>query len=186
MTSRERRTVVIGAGIAGLLIGVRMLVPAVAELRLAWSELRGDQVRVVEARRLASALPSLDSAYMVERDGFLPFSRRLLSGASQSEAIADLGMRVAEAAEIVGIRLGQTEELVDSVGSAPLASVGIRVQVEADLDGLVDFLAQVEADSSLVRVTGLSVTATDPHSGGGSPEVLRAEVLVRGWRRASP
>jgi len=186
LTRRELRTVGIGLALIVLALAFRVGPAVLGWVRDGWWRLREERARLAEATRLVSQLPALDSTLSAERASFEVAAHDLVGGGSQAEAIAALGLRVANAVEAAGARLDQIEPLSDSTRRGSLSAIAVRIRLEGDLDGLMSLLADLETPGSGARVTALRLTAHDPLSDPAAPEVLRAEMMIRSWWRTVP
>lgn len=181
MTRRERRVLQIGAMIIVALLLIRGA-PA------AWSW-RTQLVADVDARaelltRMRFAvgrLPDLEADAGFLRDELAALAPQLLEGGTASAAAAALSLRLNSVADRHLVRVVAEEPLRDSVGAGALQSVRLRLSIEGDARGVLETVSALAAEPPVTDVLALSVAAADPASPPGVPEVLRGELLLRGW-----
>ncbi len=181
MTRRERRVVQAGA----LCIAVLLLVRG-APAAWAWrQELAADvAVRAELLSRMRQAverLPSLEANAGQLRGQLSSLAPQLLEGETPSSAAAALSLRLNSVADRHLVRIIAEESLADSTVDGQLQSVRMRVNVEGDARGVLGTIAALASEPPVTEILALSIEAIDPASPPGVPEVLRGEVLVRGW-----
>lgn len=143
--------------------------------------MREARVRLNEARQLVAGIPASSALLLEGQSAFDREQSSLLTGDSAEEATANLGFHLAELAASSELRIDASEGLNDSARAGPLGTVGMRVVIEGDLDGLLAILQAIALDTVRLSVTSLNISAMDGTSDPNRPEVLRAELVVNGW-----
>jgi hypothetical protein len=112
-------------------------------------------------------------------------SRRLLRDTVAADAEESLIESVDARLSEHEVRVVELAPALDDQRAGSLARVSVRLTVESDLEGIVDALLGVEADSSASLV---SIRIMAPETMGTEPpvEVLRAEATIAAWYRAAP
>jgi hypothetical protein len=140
---------------------------------------------LVRARAdLADAAILRDSAAQLGQD-LVGLAPKILSGNSAADAVADLSGRLNLAASGHQAKLGRVDAAPDSAAAGRLRRVTLRATFECDVRGLVGVLQALELGKAALAVREVRITATDPSSPDGNPEVLRVELAVTGWFLAS-
>jgi len=182
VSPRDRRALLLGGAAIGLALVALRLVPWSVVLirgRVAALEARAELLERMRAD-IHSAQELEDSGAVVRR-GMVALAPALLVGGTASAASADLGARLAAAAARNRIRVSRTEPVFDSAGSGALRGVGVRVALESDTRGLLQFLDALSRESSVLVLDNLRAEVADPQVPAGQPELLRTELTVRGW-----
>ncbi|MGH7526893.1 MAG: type II secretion system protein GspM [Gemmatimonadales bacterium] len=182
MTGRDRKALMVGGAVVGLALlvlrvgpwGWRTVQETRAELQ-ARAELLG---RVQADVRLAAGLE--DSAGVI-RARMAALAPKLLAGGTAGEAAADLGSRLAAAAERHSVRVSRTDPVADSVVQDRLGQVVLRAALESDTRGLFGLLQAVGEETAVLVADDLRIAVADPHVPGDRPELLRTELTLRGW-----
>lgn len=109
---------------------------------------------------------------------------RILTGTSPAEAAADLVGRITHATDASSVKLTSAEPVPDSTVAGGLRRVAVRMGFEGDIRGVVGTLRALERDPGALQLDDLSVLSMEPTGEENRPEVLRAELTVRGWHQA--
>lgn len=187
MSPRDRRALVLGAGVAAAaFLGLRGLPWAVREARV-WRERTAARRELLLGARLEirDALALDDSVAAVEKQ-LLSMASAVLAGNRQADAAADLVGRINAVAARERVRLVRTAVLPDTACVVRLGRVTVRASFEGDARGALGLLARLEAEGSPFTVADARLTALDPASVRTAPEVLAGEIVVRGWYMARP
>ncbi|HEX5387136.1 MAG TPA: GspMb/PilO family protein [Gemmatimonadales bacterium] len=181
MNPRDRRALIWGGAIVAFAtLGLRVAPGAVRELRARRDALSAKQLLLARIHAdLQGASALVDSAPAVERR-LVALAPRLLDGPDESAATSDLTSRVTRAAGRSARIVGTAPE-PDSARVGRLRRVGLRVSVASDAPGTLAMLARLGEGGVVLSVSGVAITAVDPASGPGTPEILRSDVTVRGW-----
>jgi hypothetical protein len=180
MTARDRRAVLIGGGaIAGAWFLLRALplgVHAVGRLRAHAIE---TQATVARAREVLAAAPSVKDSLIQTLNAIVALAPKLVEGKSPAEAQASLSAFLNAAAARHGLRVTGLDPLPDSAVGV-LAGVGVHAVLEGDVREVAGFLRAIETGDPVLTVPTLSISAPDPMSRAGIPEVLRLDFEVAG------
>jgi hypothetical protein len=104
----------------------------------------------------------------------------LLFGASPSAIAADLASVLEDLADDNASKVTAMQLRADTVATAGLARVEVRITGIADVAGLAGFLHAIEADATPLVVRDLSVSQPEPTAGDAKAEALRVDMLVAG------
>lgn len=182
MTTRDRRALMIGAGvILAALVLTRLLPAAVRQWREGRESLLTERELLARAELAIADLDGLEARAAATRSALLGMAPRLLNGRTEAEAIADLNGRLALAGGRQRTRLLRTDQVADSHRVGRLREVRLRVEVESDWSGLTGFLRAVSADPAVLRLRSVAIRGPEAPVGGGGPEVLSGEVEFSGW-----
>jgi hypothetical protein len=129
---------------------------------------------------IRSAAQLVDSGTALKK-GILALAPKILAGAGESEALADLAGRLALIAERHRVRLDRTERLPDSTRAGRLRRVALRAHIESDSRGTLEMLAAVGRGPTVLALRDLRIMAIDPDSPDRVAELLRTELTVEGW-----
>lgn len=172
---------IIGASAIGLALllmrGVPWSVNAVRRLR---DRAIGDEATANRARDLVTRGPAVRDSLDYVLSDVVALAPRLVNGRSSAEAQATL-------AGLINFTAGRNALKVDGIDALPDSSSGVFAQVraravlEGDIRGLVGVLRAIETGEPILTAPSLSVTAPDPGSPKGAPEMLHIEVLVTGY-----
>jgi hypothetical protein len=121
-----------------------------------------------------------DSAAVI-RGKVLGLAPRLLSGAREADATADLALRLKRAAADNRVRVERTSALSDSSRGDGLRQVSLRASLEGDSRGTMGVLGALARSGAALTTTDLKITAANPWATGSTAEVLKIEMTVRGW-----
>ncbi|HEV8446140.1 MAG TPA: GspMb/PilO family protein [Gemmatimonadaceae bacterium] len=185
MTSRDRRTLIVGAGVIASLFAATKGAPAVAawERDRAAASLRANQLVVaasVDPRELRAARDSLGArrARLEAIDSLVP------TALGASEAVARLASTLEDLADSCSVRVSSIQLRSDSVTSNGFTEVSVRLNGVADVAGLASLLHAIAISKNPLAVRELSVTAPDPMAPSSKAEALRLDVLVSGLVRS--
>jgi hypothetical protein len=180
VTPRDRRAVLLGGGaIAGawlLLRAIPVGVHAVGRLRAHAIE---TQATVARAREVLAVTPSIKDSLSQVLNGIVALAPKLVEGKSPPEAQASLSGLLNAVAAQHGLKVMGLDPLPDSALGV-LARVGVHAVLEGDLRELAGFLRAIETGDPVLTVPTLSISAPDPMSRAGIPEVLRLDLEVAG------
>jgi hypothetical protein len=170
-----------GAVILAAVLGLRVVPWAVSKAVAGRRSLEEQATLLARARAELGALPSLrDSAAVLTR-ALVVLAPRLLDGANDMEAGADLAAQMNQAATRAPARLDRVEPLPDTATAGRLARTRVRASLETDVRGLVSLLRTLEGGDALLGIERLEVVSADPATPERRPEILRVEIVVVGW-----
>jgi hypothetical protein len=182
MTARDRRALIVGAGLVGLaLLGLKVGPWGWRTLRDTRIEL---QARAELLARMAAdvrSAPRLEDSAVVIRSRMAALAPALLTGGTAGEAMADLGSRLAAAAERHRVRLNRTDQVVDSAAADGLVRVTLRAALESDTEGLLKLLDAVGKETAVLVVDEVRIAVIDPNVPADRPELLQTELTLGGW-----
>ena len=185
MTSRDRRTLVVGvAVIACLLAAAKGLPPVVTWQRdQTLASLRAGQLLAAASIDPADLRDARDSL-AARRARFDAFGAALPVAASTSEAAARLASALEDLADSCEVRVSSIQPRSDSVSSNGLTEVSARLNGVADVAGLASLLRAIAVSKNPLVVKELSVTSSDPAAPSTKSEALRFDILVAGLARS--
>lgn len=182
MRPQDRRALLIGAGIvAGAVLALRG-VPAVwGSLANARETMSGRADLLARAEADVLQADALKDSAAVIRSKVLRLAPRLLSGAREADATADLTLRLKRAAADNRVRVERTSALPDSGQAGGLRPVSLRATLEGDSRGTLALLGALARSNVVLTTTDLRITPANPAAAASVAEVLRLEMTVRGW-----
>lgn len=169
--------------LAGALLLVRTLPPAVAILRAARAALTADRATLAQLQADLDGMDALADTTRQLQARLLALAPALLTGRSAAEAQGDLAGRLTLATDRAGVRLTSTEPVADSLRAGDVARVAVRLRLEGDARGLAATLGALARDPGALSFDALRIVALDPASGDAVAERLRVELVVRGWHQ---
>jgi hypothetical protein len=137
-------------------------------------------VELQRSRELVAEEPLAREALADRARELLAWAPRLVAGATQAEALAELSSYVSGLAAQHRVRLVRLDPSRDSV-VGPFAQLALRLEAQGDVRGMAGWLAALEEGERLLAVREISLSATEPAGPASQPEVLRAELLIEGW-----
>lgn len=183
ISSRDRRTLVIGASVIG---GVVVLARGVPAWRAWVSEAKAgaaEQVRAAaDADRLVVQAKVARDSLMVRNARYIALAPALISGNTPAQASAALASLVSGAASSAGVKLGavQLRPVVDTGARKAFVRVGVHADVVGDIGEITALLANLEHGPVRLRVRDVTVTQPDATTPSDRVEVLHADLTVEG------
>ena len=182
MTARDRRALLLGGSVMlGALVALRgapSVVRHYANLRARTAEW---VVMLERARSLLAAAPATGDSLSVAAQQIVALAPKLVAGETAGDAAANLTSELALAADRAGLRVVGLNALPDTAPGT-FVPVVLRGQIEGDIKGLAAFLRAVEGGPTLLTIKSLQVMAADALEQQATPEQLRVEVVIAGWR----
>lgn len=178
---RERRVLLFGATVIGLMVTVARGVPAwrrwnetarTSAVALTARAAHGDAV----VRGLAESLDTLETR--TARLGALKSA--LLAGETSADAGSNLAVMVAEAARRAAVRLDAVEVRIDTTKARTLPRISVEVQATADITGLAAFLRDLEDGPDLLAVRRVAVRPQNPEGQPNEVETLSVRLTIEG------
>jgi hypothetical protein len=181
MTSRDRRTLVVGLSVIVVLFAVAKGAPA----GIAWQ--RDQAVASLHAAHLLGVASIDPTELRLARDSLAARRARLAAidsvlpvARTASEAVAHLASALQDLADSCAVRVSSIQLRADSVTSNSLTEVSARLNGVADVAGLAALLHAIAASENPLVAKEMSVTAPDPSAPSTRAEVLRFDILVAG------
>jgi hypothetical protein len=184
MTNRDRRTLILGAGVVGCLYTFAKGFPAIAAWQRdrATASARASQLlssAAVDPVELRAARDSLAA----RRGRLAAIDSALPAAATAAEAVARLASTLEDLADSCSVRVSAIQLRPDSAASNGITEVTARLNGVADVTGLASLLRAIAAAENPLVVRELSVTAPEPTAPPSKAEALRFDVLVAGLAR---
>jgi hypothetical protein len=179
LSRRDRRTLAGGLCAMALLLTIARGLPALCSWeadRTAEAHSAGQQL--VSLRSGLSILSVLRDTLRARRARVVALDSTLLFGASPSAIAADLALALENLADDNALKVTAMQLRSDTVVTAGLARVEVRITGITDVTGLAGFVRAVEAGAIPLVVRDLSVSQPEPAASDAKPEALRVEVLV--------
>lgn len=183
LTPRDRRVLLIGAGVIGVLVVLARGVPAWR----AWvSESRASAAEQMRAAATADGIIGMSRVLrdtLAERDArYVALAPALVAGATPAEASATLASFVSGAASGAGVKLGsvQLRPVADTGSRRAFFRIGVHLDVVGDIRGLTSLIAALERGPTRLRIRDLTIVQPDPSSPSDRVEALRLELTVEG------
>lgn len=183
LSARDRRTLLIGAGVIASLVAITRGVPAwrawVSQARAGAEE----QVRAAaEADALVAQAHAARDSLAARNARYVALAPALVAGTTAAEASAALASLVSNAASSAGVKLGavQLRPAADTGVRRAFVRVGVHADVVGDIAGITTLLTTLEQGPTRLRVREITVTQPDAGSPGDRVEALHAELTVEG------
>ena len=176
---RERRTLLVGLTIIGLLVGVRAT-PAITRRYREMLEADRAIIREAdEAEAAVRALPRLRDSLATRRQRLTELDSAALDGHSRNENEVQLAAMLSDAAELAHAQVGAVQLVApaDSSARREFSPVALRASVQGTLQSIVTLLSLLEQGPTLAAVRELSIAASDGQTTGGSAGI-RAEIRL--------
>ena len=183
ISSRDRRTLLVGGGIIASLVVLSKGVPA-------WRDwVATSRAGALEQTRAASDADALVSHGKALRDTlaarnarYVALAPALVAGNTPAEAAATLASLVSSAASVAGVKLGavQLRPPADTGARRAFVRIGVHADVVGDIQGITTLLASLERGPARLRVRDITVTQPDAAAPGDRVEALRADLTVEG------
>lgn len=187
MTPRDRRALRWGIGVVlGAVLLARGVPATWRALHRQQEELEAQRGLLARAETALADLDGLERRASATRAALVALAPRLLTGATEAEAVADLTGRIALAAGRQRTRVVRTDQVGDSAREGRLRRVTVRVQVESDWSGLAGFVQGVLADPAALPIRAVTIRGSEVPAAGAITEVLSGEVEVSGWYLTEP
>ena len=187
LTTRDRRTLVLGITIIAAIVVSARVVPAWRRWQV--NEQRAADVAALGLARSRAELVGQRAAHdsLAARTSRLDSLRAAwLDGDTPAAAGAALAGEVSSAGERARVTIGALDIRVDSVGGAVFVPVRVQATATGDIQGIVNFLADIEGDRVNLSIRALSINAADAAAPTNTAELLRADLTIEGpWRRES-
>lgn len=190
LSSRDRRTLVVGAGVVISLVALARGVPAWrrwdADARDSAAELTRELDR---AEGSVANRRAVERAFRERATRYVALAPAVVPGPTPAAQGAALAAMVSGAAEGAGLKLGAVQisaDLAQGANRGPRAPapsfsrLRVRADATGDVKGVTDFLAALERGPALLRVRELAVTQPEPGAPAERAEALRVEVVVEG------
>jgi hypothetical protein len=179
LSHRDRRTLAIGLTTVSLLVLFARGMPALRAWesgRLSAAMSTVHQLALVRGgqRDLAALRDSLAS----RQHRFAVLDSSLLNGESPSGVAASLASMVEDLADDNALKINTLQLRADSLPTAGLARVEVRLAGVTDVAGLAGFLRAVETGAAPLVVRGLSVAQPEPAASQSKAEMLRVEFVI--------
>lgn len=182
MKSRDRRALVVGAVIIALALGAFRVLPwAMRKGTAAHDELALESASLARMQRDIADAPAIEATAVTLRGQLAELSPRIVDGGTPAESAATLTAHVAHLATEHDVRIERSDLLPDSTRVGRLSKVALQLAFEGDTRGVALFVRGLEVGTLALIVTDLRISALDAVSAPTAPEVLRAELIVRGW-----
>jgi hypothetical protein len=185
LSSRDRRVLIAGATVIGLLLIVGRALPAWRR----WQE--GARAKADSAAGSLAGEEAVLHAERAIRDSLASRRHRLdllapawMEGDSPTAGGAALAALVSSAATRADLTIGTINIIADSIRGETFVPVRVRATAIGDIHGIAALLTTIDRGPARLVVRALSIQSTDPAAATDRPELLHAELLVEGaWRR---
>jgi hypothetical protein len=181
LSQRDRRTLAAGAIIVSLLFLFARGLPALKRWELDQVSKASAAANGLSLLRVARAsFTTLRDTVAARRKRVAALDSTLLSGASTSELAAALASRLGEIADDNAVKVTALQLRPDTIVSAGLARVEVRLTGITDVAGLAGLIRAVEGQETPLVVKDLTVSQPEPAGSDSKPEALRIDVLIAG------
>jgi hypothetical protein len=187
MSERDRRTLLIGAGLIVALLALFRGVPAwrgrYERERTAATRL---SLRAAEAEAAVRGSASRGDSLDARRRRFVALAPAILDGRTPAAAGGTLAALVSGAAAKAGMQLNSVQVRPDSAGPGTFTRVAVRVDATGDVRGVARMLSLLERGPEMLAVREISVTGAQPGAPDAQPEALHLELSVEGLALSRP
>jgi hypothetical protein len=141
-----------------------------------------DRVALLERSRaeLAQGVQLQDSANALQAR-LIAEAPRLIAGGADAEASDAMAGLLSLAVSRGNGKLSRSEPVADSATRGLLHGVTLLVGFDTDAAGLLSVLRNLAEGRTTLTIESLTVMVADPSALPSSAELLRVEVVVRGW-----
>jgi hypothetical protein len=179
LSRRDRRTLGVGVCAMASLLTIARGLPALRS----WeggrtAEAQSAVQQLASLRSGLSILSILRDTLRARRARVLALDSSLLFGATPSAIAADLASALENLADDNALKVTAMQLRSDTVVTAGLARVEVRITGITDVTGLAGFLRAVEAGVIPLVVRDLSVSQPEPAASDAKLEALRVDMLV--------
>lgn len=141
-----------------------------------------DKVALLERGRAeVISQKGLEDSAQVVRDTLAAQAPRILAGTGRAEAADALVGLVNVILTRANARVTRTEPIADSTTQGLLHGARVLAAFEADVQGALGVLRELAESMPSVSVESLRLLVADPAAPTESAEVLRVELVIRGW-----
>ena len=180
ISRRDRRAVVLAAGVVLATVGVGRWLPR-------WKSWRNDErdrawqaeARLERLRAVGRARVQLATSVAIASKAYLALAPRLVDGDNAATGGASLLAMVSNAAIGSGLEVGSLQSSGDSVGRR-FVRVAVRGEATGDVRGLATFLETLETGPVITGIRELSVDQPEPGAPNEQSEALRINFVVDG------
>jgi type II secretion system (T2SS) protein M len=190
LSPNDRRTLLLGALAVGAILIVGKGVPAWR----GWERAQVERAslmssRLTRAETRERMMPSMRERVMLER-ARLDEARSYMIGALTPEAAASNLAAIIEAdASDAGVAILTLALRPDTLMRAGFARVSVQLAAEADVTGLLEFLAALEKKGTPVAIRELTISQADPLAPTSKAETLRLDIVaetIAEMRKSAP
>jgi hypothetical protein len=179
LSTRDRRTLIVGATAIGMLFALGRGVP----MMMQWQSTQIAEASTVasdvaQSRAGSRLLPQLRDTLRTYVARLNTLDSAMLSGPTPSAAAARLASEMEILADESSVKIGAMQLQADSADVGALVLVGVRVTAVADVFGLLAFMRAIEGGERLLAVRELVVTQPEPDAPASKAESLRVELTV--------
>jgi hypothetical protein len=179
LSHRDRRTLILGLCVVGTLLTVARGAPALRSWEgTQTSEAQSATQRLAALRGGMRLLPRLRDSLRARRARLAALDSSLLIGATPAAIAAQLASVLEDLADDNALKVTAMQLRADTVATAGLARVEVRVTGITDIIGLAGLLRAIESDETPLVVRDLSVSQPEPVGSDARAEALRVDLLV--------
>ena len=179
LSTRDRRTIIIGACVVGALLGLGRGVPSMMRWQSTQIAEAAEVARdIAEARGGERVMPAIRDTLRSYVARMKTLDSSILSGPSPSAVAVQLASEVENLADESAVKIGAMQLQADSAGVGALVHVGVRVTAIADVFGLLAFMRAIDGGERMLLVRELVVTQPEPAALPNKAESLRIELTV--------
>ena len=181
ISRRDRRTLVVGCLIIGVLFSAARGLPTLRAWRTrhtaSTNELRARLAFVRNARR---SLPSMRDSIGARQRRLGTLNAHVVHATTPTTAAASLGSLVERMADAANLKVSSLELRPDTLARGSTTRITVRASGEGDVRGVGSFLATIDHHDEPMVVRELSVSQSDPLAPDDRAEVLHFDIRVEG------
>jgi len=184
LSSRDRRTLIVGVSAVGVLLALGRGVPTLVQWQSAQrAEAATISTDLAVARAGARLMPQLLDSLRSRQARLAVIDSAMLVGSTPAAAAAGLASALQDIADDASVKVSAMQLQADSAGTGGVVQVGVRVTAVSDVYGLLALLRALEGGRTLLAVRELAVTQPEPAAPASKQETLRLDVMVVGLAR---
>jgi hypothetical protein len=184
LSSRDRRTLIVGVSAVGVLLALGRGVPTLVQWQSAQrAEAATISTDLAVARAGARLMPQLLDSLRSRQARLAAIDSAMLGGSTPAAAAAGLASALQDIAADASVKVSAMQLQADSAGTGGVVQVGVRVTAVSDVYGLLALLRALEGGRTLLAVRELAVTQPEPAAPASKQETLRLDVMVVGLAR---
>ncbi len=181
-TSARRKRLLWAACLASMAWLVLKVVPAVIhEVRNAQWSLEDKVTLLARGLEELKSVEGMEDSATALRTALVAQAARVVTSGNVTQANDALVGLVSSVVTRANARLNRTEPVTDSAARGYLRRVALLASFDSDIGGAIAVLRSLAEESPVVVVESITIMAPDPNPPAGEPEVLKVEMVVRGW-----
>jgi hypothetical protein len=181
MKRSKHRVLVWGGAIIAAWLALRAIPGLVHEIRESRWELRNRVALLERSRAEIAQSGRLQDSAATLKARLVAQAPRLVSGDGDAEASDVMAGLLSLAVSRGNGKVTRSVPVPDSATRGLLHGVTLLVGFDTDVAGLLGVLRNLAEGGTTLTIESLNVLVADPNAASSSTELLRVEIVVRGW-----